>query len=173
MNHTGTSSVKGVTSWELWFQRKPEIKHLHVFVEEVYVHVPKEKRRALDTKAKKGYFVEHGDEIKGFRVWFPDNNKIETVRDVAQEELIGLLHLENVKMTRYDGELVEFEDAVGEVNPDNDQDQSPDRGYQLRDRTTLKAPTRYQLANVNNPFLATSQEPLSYQEAIRSEEAAK
>ena len=75
--------MKGSTPLELWFQRKPNLKDLHVFGEEVFVHIPKEKRKALDTKARKGYFIGYGDEIKGYRVSFPDGNKIGTARDVV------------------------------------------------------------------------------------------
>ncbi|KMQ85187.1 retrovirus-related pol polyprotein from transposon tnt 1-94, partial [Lasius niger] len=39
LNRTGMSSVKGVTPLELWFQRKPDIKDLHIFGEEVFVRV--------------------------------------------------------------------------------------------------------------------------------------
>ena len=30
-----------------------------------------------------GFFIGYGDQIKGYRVWFPDDNKIETARDVV------------------------------------------------------------------------------------------
>lgn len=81
LNWTGTSSIKGVTPHELWFQRKQDIKNLHIFGEEVFVHIPKEKCRALDAKARKD-FVGYGDEIKGYRVWFPDDMRIETARNI-------------------------------------------------------------------------------------------
>lgn len=59
-----------------------EQKDMHIFGEEVYVHIPKERRRALDAKAKRGYFIGYGGETKGYRVWYPDDNKIAIARDV-------------------------------------------------------------------------------------------
>ena len=61
----------------------PDVKNLHIFGDEVSTHVPKEKREALDAKTKKGYFIGYGEETKGYRVWYPDDNKIATVRDVV------------------------------------------------------------------------------------------
>lgn len=44
----------------------------------------------------------------------------------------------------------------------------------LRDRRTLRAPKRYDnFINVDEIFLAKSQEPISYKEAIQSSEASK
>lgn len=83
LNLTGTSSIKGATPSELWFRRKPNVKDLHIFGEEVFTHVPKEKRRTFDAKAKRGYFIGYGEETKGYRVWYPDTNQIMTVRDVV------------------------------------------------------------------------------------------
>lgn len=55
---------------------------MHIFGEKVYVHIPKEKSRAPDAKARKGYFIGYGEETKGYRVWYLDNNKIDIARDV-------------------------------------------------------------------------------------------
>lgn len=82
LNATGTSSVKDVTPFELWHQRKPNIKNLKVFGEEVYTHIPKEKRRKLDAKGKRGFFVGYEEDVKGYRIWYPDDLIIRTSRDV-------------------------------------------------------------------------------------------
>ena len=42
-----------VSAHELYFGTKPNMQHLRVFGSIAYVHVPKEKRRKLDTKAEK------------------------------------------------------------------------------------------------------------------------
>lgn len=46
---------------------KPSIDHLRVFGSEVFVHVPKEKRKKWNSKAKKGIFVGYGDDVVGYR----------------------------------------------------------------------------------------------------------
>lgn len=86
LNRTGRSPVKGKTPYELWFKRKPKINHLRCFGSEVYIHVPKEKRRKWDSKAERGIFVGYCDDTKGYRVWFPDEQKIGISRDVVFRE---------------------------------------------------------------------------------------
>ena len=51
-----------VSAHELYFGRKPNLRHLRVFSSIVYVHVPKEKRRKLDMKAEKCILVGYSDE---------------------------------------------------------------------------------------------------------------
>lgn len=82
LNKTGTSTVQGKTPHELWFGEKPEIGYLRVFGTEVFIHVPDQKRRKLDAKSKKGYFVGYQDGVKGYRVYIPEQNKIEISRNV-------------------------------------------------------------------------------------------
>ena len=55
-----TSIVGGkVSPHELYFRRKLNLGHFRLFDCIAYVHVPKEKRRSLDTKAKKCIFVSY------------------------------------------------------------------------------------------------------------------
>lgn len=46
------------------------------------MHIPKEKRKRLDKKAEKGYFVGYNEDIKGFRIWFPETDRVDTKREV-------------------------------------------------------------------------------------------
>lgn len=86
LNCTGPSSVKDKTPFELFFNKKPSISHLRVFGSEVFVHVPKEKRKKWNKKAKKGIFVGYCDDTKGYRVWIEEENKIEVTRDIIFNE---------------------------------------------------------------------------------------
>lgn len=83
LNASGSSSVKNVTPFELWYSRKPAIIDLKIFGEEVYTHIPKQKRRKLDAKGKRGYFVGYEEGVKGYRVWYPDDGVIRTARDIV------------------------------------------------------------------------------------------
>jgi len=42
-----------MTPFQSWFGRKPGVNHLKVFGCEAYAHVPKEKRKKLDSKTQK------------------------------------------------------------------------------------------------------------------------
>ncbi|KMQ90226.1 retrovirus-related pol polyprotein from transposon tnt 1-94 [Lasius niger] len=57
---------------------------------------------------------------------------------------------------------------AGEINAENQGNWIQNEGYQLRDRTTLRLPARYQ----GDLLLAEIEKLLSYREAIQSEEAA-
>ncbi|KMQ86814.1 retrovirus-related pol polyprotein from transposon tnt 1-94 [Lasius niger] len=70
LNCTGTSSVKGLTPYELWHGRKPDIRHLKIFGEEVYSHIPKAKRQKLNPKGQRGIFVGYEENVKGYRIWY-------------------------------------------------------------------------------------------------------
>jgi hypothetical protein len=83
LNLTGTSSVKRTTPHELWVQKEPRIKDLRIFGEEVFTHIPKQKRQKLDAKAKRGFFVGYDGDRKGYRIWYPEDDTIQTVRDVV------------------------------------------------------------------------------------------
>lgn len=62
--------------------------------------------------------------------------------------------------------------AAGEIAANNERNQPRNEGYQLRDKRMLRLPERYR-DFIDNLFLAESQEPLSYREAMQSEEAEK
>lgn len=95
LNRTGSSPVKGKTPYELWFKRIPKINHLRCFGSEVFIHVPKEKRRKWDSKAERGIFVGYCDDTKGYRVWFPDQEKIGISRDVVFREDTTQMEIES------------------------------------------------------------------------------
>lgn len=64
LNRTGTSTVAQKTPYELWYGQPAKFNHLRSFGEEVYVHLPKEKRRKLDAKSWKGIFIGYADNHK-------------------------------------------------------------------------------------------------------------
>ena len=65
---------------ELYFLKKPNLGHLRVFHNIVYVHVPKEKRRMLDAKAEKCIFATYSDDHKGYKCYITsERNMSESV----------------------------------------------------------------------------------------------
>ena len=81
LNRTETSAEKG-TPIELWHKKRSDILNLKTFGEKIYFHIPKEKRRKWDVKAKKGIFVGYNENIKGFRIWIPKRGQVKICRDV-------------------------------------------------------------------------------------------
>ncbi|KAJ8737027.1 hypothetical protein PYW07_000298 [Mythimna separata] len=88
-NRTPTASIKeNTTPYELWTGRKPKLDHLRIFGSPVMVHVPKEKRRKWDKKAKKMFLVGYSENIKGYRMYDPIARNIIVARDVVVMENI-------------------------------------------------------------------------------------
>ena len=57
-----TFANRGVSPHELYFGKKPNLAHLRIIGNIAYVHVSKEKRKELDTKAEKCILVEYLEE---------------------------------------------------------------------------------------------------------------
>jgi hypothetical protein len=57
-----------------------------VFGSIAYVHIPKEKRKKLDAKAKKCIFVGYSDEQKGYKCYNPQTKRACVSRDVVFDE---------------------------------------------------------------------------------------
>lgn len=82
LNRTGPTKIENKTPYELWFNKKASIDHLKVFGTECFVHIPKEKRRKLDKKAHRGYFVGYAEGVQGYRIWVSELRDIIISRDV-------------------------------------------------------------------------------------------
>ena len=52
------------TSYELWFKRKPNFKHLRVFGCKFFAYIHKSKRGKLDAKTEEGIFVDYNNNSK-------------------------------------------------------------------------------------------------------------
>lgn len=82
INRTGPSRVKDVTPYELWWNKEFDVNNLQVFGSQVSVHIPDQKRLKFDSKAELGYFIGYGENTKGYRIYFPEGNIVDTKRDV-------------------------------------------------------------------------------------------
>lgn len=82
-----TAIQSGVTPFELWESKKPNISKLRTFGCSVFVHIPKEHRKKMDSKAWKGIFIGYGH--NGYRVWNTTSQRIVHARDVDFVEAEG------------------------------------------------------------------------------------
>lgn len=141
---------------------------------------------------------------KGYRIWFPEKNKISIHRDVVftkkqslTEGMSEPIEQAEIKVDNAldggpngrsdqsnpgeqeqphdpgdddsDPELTDADDSSEDgVKQTNEDEQN--RGYGLRDRSTLKAPERYSWKSFLN-LIAESGEPVSYEEATTCSEA--
>uniref|UniRef100_A0A5S6QF81 Reverse transcriptase Ty1/copia-type domain-containing protein n=1 Tax=Trichuris muris TaxID=70415 RepID=A0A5S6QF81_TRIMR len=70
------------TPYELWFNRKPSLRHLRACDCKVYVNIPSQKRKSkLDRRAHKGLLVGCALSGKGWRIWVPELQRVVESRD--------------------------------------------------------------------------------------------
>ena len=50
------------------------------------IHIPKEKRRKFDKKAREGFFVGYDEDVKGYKVWNREERKMEYSRNIIFED---------------------------------------------------------------------------------------
>lgn len=116
LNRTGKSKESGRSPFEVWTNKSFDIHRLQTFGTPVYVHIPKERRRKWDKKGERGIMVGYGEDVKGYRIYFPQKNSVEIKRDV-----IFLNQEENQEKyskaaTNADSEADEIEDL--QISPD-------------------------------------------------------
>ena len=70
------------TIYEAWDGKIPSLSHLKVFGCNSFVHIPKERRKKLDSKSKKSIFIGCKDGIKRYHLWNPITRTIVYSRDV-------------------------------------------------------------------------------------------
>jgi hypothetical protein len=85
-NRTVSTTINGVTPFEVWNGSKPDVSTLRVFGCCAYVHVPKEQRSKLDAKARQVIFVGYPNGIKGYKFYDPESKRIFSSRDVQFAE---------------------------------------------------------------------------------------
>lgn len=83
LNRTGKSKTEGKSPFEVWTNKTFDINILKVFGIPVVTHIPKEKRVKWDNKGEKGLMVGYSEDVKGYRVYFPQKNTVEIKRDVV------------------------------------------------------------------------------------------
>lgn len=82
-NRCPSRKLQGKTPFELWHGKQPDVTYFRHFGCEVYIMNRSIGKSKLDPPARKGIFVGYCDETKGFRIWIPDERKVEISRDVS------------------------------------------------------------------------------------------
>ncbi|WJX56460.1 hypothetical protein P8452_42120 [Trifolium repens] len=78
--HNKVTLRKGTTStlYELWKDRKPTVKHFHIFGSKCYILADREPRRKLDPKSDEGFFLGYSTNSRAYRVY---NTKTQVVME--------------------------------------------------------------------------------------------
>jgi hypothetical protein len=74
-NRCATSTIEHGTPYQLWHNRKPDISHLRIWGCTAYMHVQKDKRRALGPHMEKCVFIGYPAGYKGWKFYNPNTKK--------------------------------------------------------------------------------------------------
>jgi hypothetical protein len=85
LNRTGPTKEGHMSPYELWLGKKPQIKHLRIIGSTCYAHVPTQKRKKMQKKAKKCILLGY-DNDDGYRLWNRETNSLVRSRDVTFDE---------------------------------------------------------------------------------------
>jgi hypothetical protein len=114
--------LKDMTPEEAFLGKKPNVENLRIFGCPVYSHIPKDKRNKLKPSGNKGIFVGYNDSSKAYRIYIPEQHKIEVRRDVTFNEKMAFK-----KSIEENIEEEEIEELNEEITKNvNDENELPD-----------------------------------------------
>lgn len=164
------NSKGNVSPDELYDGKKPNLTNLKIFGTEVMVHVPKEKRRKWEQRAKKLIFVGYADDVKGYRCIDPKTRLLTLSRDVKflNEPAKVIFDLQNTNNKHFEGKDT-IESSERNTNDDSipGQDESviiiEDSIYEEANESSNDDETLYD--NPNDPDYEPSEETLNEAES--------
>lgn len=196
LNRTGPSNISGKSPYELWYSKKPGIKHLRIIGSTCYAHIPKQRRKKMDRKAVKGILLGY-DHNEGYRILNEENKLIRSLdvifkeKTLIQKKEVGFpvnadlpdqelqdSELQTEEQVEVDTQSIEEEEESEEETqedieltgePENNLQKNIETiGRQLLDRSTIKRPEKFKdyIAYVSTDF----REPETYIEAIKSDQ---
>ena len=72
--------------FSLWYGHRPYVGHLRVIGSDAFVHIPKALRAKFDQTSWKGIHVGYGRSNKFYRIYDPENQRVEIKKDVRIHE---------------------------------------------------------------------------------------
>ena len=81
-NRIPASSLKVMSPYERWYNRKPDVNNIRVFGCKTHVHVPDQKRAKLVRKSVPCIFLGYPDNNKGYKLYNSESKQIVRSRDV-------------------------------------------------------------------------------------------
>lgn len=86
LNRSPTKSLDGKTPFEVWYGRKPSVRHLRTFGCKVFAKRIQPGITKLADRSTPGVFLGYEPGTKGYRVYDPVNDKLLVTRDVIFDE---------------------------------------------------------------------------------------
>lgn len=76
------TSLGGKTPFEIWTGKAPDVGYFREFGCQVYSLIREPNKGKFQSRSKKGVFVGYAENSKAFRIWIPDEHRIDISRDV-------------------------------------------------------------------------------------------
>ena len=108
----------GKSPHELWYGKKPTVRHLRVWGCTAYAYVAQEKRSKFDAKAVKCIMIGYSESSKAWRLWDTERKRLIVSRDVTFNEFITV-NVSSVVTQSVAAETVEV--PVTSVQPPTEQ----------------------------------------------------
>lgn len=87
-NRATVKASHGITPFEAWTGKQPDIGHLRIFGCLAHMLVPKANRRKLDPNTKTAFVMGFSDTSRKYQLWVPQNNRFVSSCDVSFDESI-------------------------------------------------------------------------------------
>lgn len=81
-NRCPSKSLEGLTAFEKWNGKVPDVSHFRIFGSEVFTLNRLPTKGKFESRSKKGIFIGYSEESKGYRIWIPDERRVDVSRDV-------------------------------------------------------------------------------------------
>ena len=114
-------SGTGVTPYELWFGRKPNVKNLRVFGQSAVIYVPRQKRNKLMEKGITVVFIGYTDTSNTYRFINEGSNDIIITCDARFKQIPRY----NYPLNRDDNDLMRDEDEDDTESPKRHKSEEP------------------------------------------------
>lgn len=140
---------------------------MKIFGSECFVRIPKQKRddKKFGKTSKRGIFVGYEDITGNYRVWIPEEKRIEINRDVQFREIVVSEVLIDLSQREQEPEVMPEEKLQEKHTQEENQEKQPERPtstYQLRNQEKIQAPQKFTYLCQRIPV-----EPNSYDEALQ------
>lgn len=85
-NRSPKESLDGITPFQVWFGRNPDLSHLRIFGSQCYAYIPSKDREKMEDVTEVCLFLGYCSNQMGYRLWSQAQRVIFSSRDVVLNE---------------------------------------------------------------------------------------
>lgn len=151
--------------YELWYERRPDTRHMRIIGSKCFVHVPKEDRRKLDNTATKMILIGYDEQSKAYRCYDMVNKKVTISRNVRfiNEEV----HQETAEIEFGNKRRKKAKKPISEDNSDTDNIETDSDTYAVRSEIsdsddTISPVDESNVSNIDDLPMDSDETPADY-----------